>query len=131
RTLCASQSGRRPARSVSACNGVWESTTDVVFGGHCMVAENGVILAEAPRFRREETLLVADVDLDRLRADRLRTNSFGEAQLALGLGREFRRVAFTLGQTVRPPRLAREGEAPPFVPPRRAQLRAPRAGSCP
>ena len=70
----------------------WESTTDVVFGGHCLIAENGTLLAESPRFQRDETPAVADVDLDRLRVDRLRTNSFGDAQLVPRTGaRPFRR----------------------------------------
>ena len=37
---------------------VWDMfrPADVVFGGHCLIAENGVVLAESERFRREETL---------------------------------------------------------------------------
>src|SRR5204863_9362062 len=73
RQLVVGQSGRCVAAYVYASCGVWESTTDVVFGGHCLVAENGTLLAESPRFRRQETLLVADIDLERLRADRIRT----------------------------------------------------------
>src|SRR5207245_4015488 len=100
--LVLNQSARSLSAYVYASCGVWESTTDVVFGGHCLIAENGVLLAEAPRFRRDETLLVADVDLDRLRADRVRTNSFGDAQLYVTPGRGYERVAFTLGP-VQPP----------------------------
>src|SRR5205085_8430659 len=81
--LVVNQSGRCMAAYVYASAGVWESTTDVVFGGHCLVAENGTMLAEARRFQRVSNLTVADVDLDRLRADRLRTNSFGEGALYL------------------------------------------------
>ena len=84
RQLVVNQSGRCIAGYVYASCGVWESTTDVVFGGHCLIAENGDLLAESRRFQRQPTLLVADVDLDRLRADRLRTNSFGDAQLYVG-----------------------------------------------
>jgi NAD+ synthase (glutamine-hydrolysing) len=123
RQLVANQSGRCLAAYVYAACGVWESTTDVVFGGHCLIAENGTILAEAPRFVRESALLVTDIDLDRLRADRLRTNSFGEAQLALGLGRPFARVPFTLGRPAEAPPLVREVDAHPFVPRGEGQLR--------
>ena len=81
RQLVVNQSGRCMAAYVYASCGVWESTTDVVFGGHCLIAENGVLLAESHRFRRDDVLLAADVDIDRLRADRGRINSFGDTQL--------------------------------------------------
>lgn len=123
RQLVVNQSGRCMAAYVYACNGVTESTTDVVFGGHSILAENGVLLKEGKRFRREDELLVADVDLDRLRAERVRTNSFGDAQLYLGLAREFRRVAFALDRTGPPRPLARTVEPHPFVPAGQEQLR--------
>src|SRR5262249_57322155 len=77
RQLVVNQSGRCMAGYIYSSCGVHESTTDVVFGGHCLIAENGTLLAEADRFRRNSTLTVADLDLGRLAADRLRTNSFG------------------------------------------------------
>lgn len=123
RQLVVNQSGRCIAAYVYAACGVWESTTDVVFGGHSMIAENGVLLAELRRFQRQDELLVADIDLDRLRADRLRTNSFGDAQLYLGVQRDFARIPFTLERTSRPRRLARDVEAHPFVPRGAEQLR--------
>jgi NAD+ synthase (glutamine-hydrolysing) len=123
RLLVQSQSGRCMAAYVYVSCGVWESTTDVVFGGHCLIAENGALLAESERFQREETLLVADVDVDRLCAERLRTNSFGDAQLDLGVSREFIRVPFTLGKSAKPRRLVRDVEAHPFVPQGKERLR--------
>jgi NAD+ synthase (glutamine-hydrolysing) len=132
RQLVVNQSGRCIAAYLYASCGVWESTTDVVFGGHCLIAENGVLLAEAPRFRRDDSLLITDVDLDRLRADRMRTNSFGDAQLYVGAGREFKRVTFTLvgsrfgfhrGRPEPPADLRREVDAHPFVPSGQKQLR--------
>src|SRR5262249_26956699 len=96
RQLVLNQSGRCMAAYVYPSCGVGESTTDVVFGGHALVAENGVLLAESRRFARQPTLTVADVDLDRLRADRFRTNSFGDSGLYLTSNRAFERVAFRL-----------------------------------
>src|SRR5262245_49109231 len=97
RQLVVNQSGRCMAAYVYSSCGVWESTTDVVFGGHCLVAENGTLLGESKRFQREPHLTVRDVDLDRLRVDRLRTNSFGEAALyGGGERRAFRNVTFNL-----------------------------------
>src|SRR5262249_19298508 len=123
RQLVVNQSGRCMAAYVYSSCGVWESTTDVVFGGHCLVAENGTLRAESRRFHCDEGLLVTDVDLDRLRADRLRTNSFGDAQFDLGVGREFRRAAFTVGDRPEPRPLLREVEAHPFVPRGEERLR--------
>jgi NAD+ synthase (glutamine-hydrolysing) len=123
RQLVVNQSGRCFAAYVYAASGVWESTTDVVFGGHNLIAENGTLLAEARRFRRDGMLLAADIDLDRLRADRLRANSFGDAQLSLGLERTFRRVTFTLDRPPVPRPLLRTIDAHPFVPAGAEQLR--------
>jgi NAD+ synthase (glutamine-hydrolysing) len=126
RELVVNQSGRCMAAYVYASCGVHESTTDVVFGGHCLIAENGVLLAESARFRRDPTLLVADVDLDRLRTDRIRTNSFGDAQLYTGPARPHGRVTFYLfGDSAPPPAtdLRRTVEAHPFVPQGKEKLR--------
>jgi NAD+ synthase (glutamine-hydrolysing) len=132
RQLVLNQSGRCLAAYVYASSGVWESTTDVVFGGHCLVAENGTLLAESRRFARETSLLTADIDLDRLRVDRMRTNSFGDAHLYSGARPEYKRVGFTLGSASfgfgprRPPRphdLRRPIDAHPFVPKSGEQLR--------
>jgi NAD+ synthase (glutamine-hydrolysing) len=64
RQLVTTQSGRCLAAYLYVSNGVHESTTDLVFGGHCLVAENGVLLAEAPRFERGETLPTASARPD-------------------------------------------------------------------
>jgi NAD+ synthase (glutamine-hydrolysing) len=123
RQLVLNQAGRCMAAYVYASCGVHESTTDVVFGGHCLIAENGSLLAESRRFRREETLLVADVDLDRLRLDRVRTNSFGDAELYLGLRRQFDPIHFRLGHRSADVELRRSVDAHPFVPQGEEKLR--------
>jgi NAD+ synthase (glutamine-hydrolysing) len=121
RQLVANQSGRCLAAYVYSASGVSESTTDLVFGGHGIIAENGTVLAEAPRFRREDTLLIRDVDHDRLRVDRLRTNSFIGGPLREGIDRDFRRVGFTLPPAPAP--LQRDVDAHPFVPRGKESLR--------
>src|SRR5215218_3960363 len=67
RSLVTQQSARCIAGYVYAGAGPGESTTDLVFGGHCLIAENGLTLAESERFRRDDQLTSADIDLDRLR----------------------------------------------------------------
>jgi len=126
RQLVVNQSGRCMSAYLYASCGVWESTTDVVFGGHCMIAENGSLLLESDRLRRQETLLIVDVDVDRLRADRMRTNSFGDAALYANIGREYRRVGFEFGgaDAIGPKQgLRRSIDAHPFVPKGTEQLR--------
>ena len=114
--LIGCQSGRCLAGYVYAAAGVGESTTDIVFGGHCIVAENGSILAESNRFRTAGELTVADLDLDRLRHDRIQTNSFNDSRRDFTATHEFRRVAFDLEVTPRTPGLMRDVDAHPFVP---------------
>src|SRR5207253_1360163 len=121
--LVVNQSGRCIDAYVYASCGVSESTTDVVFGGHCLIAENGTVLAESRRFQRDDQLLVADVDLDRLRVDRLRMNSFGAIPLYQGMEREFARVPFVLERKKAPKDLRRDVDGHPFVPRGKEQLR--------
>lgn len=114
RQLVANQSGHCAAGYVYSSCGVHESTTDVVFGGHCMIAENGTLLCETERFQREALLLVHDLDLQRLRHERQKTNSFGEQQTQAG-AKAWRRIPFSLPKTA-PQRLVRGVDAHPFVP---------------
>jgi NAD+ synthase (glutamine-hydrolysing) len=119
RQLVASQSGRCIAGYVYASNGVTESTTDLVFGGHGLLAENGNLLAESPRFQRDDLLVVSDIDVARLQHDRQRTNSFNDS-FSQVQGREFRRISFQLQKS--PSKLVRIVEAHPFVPAGEEQL---------
>ncbi len=76
RQMLASHSARLMAGYVYASAGLGESSTDLVFGGSAYIYENGVQLASARRFARTEQVIIADIDLAILRAERLRTNSF-------------------------------------------------------
>jgi NAD+ synthase (glutamine-hydrolysing) len=122
RQLVAGQSARCVAGYVFASCGVYESTTDVVFGGHALIAENGSVLAEAPRFRREESVVMADVDLEHLLADRARCSSFGACRAQLAGRPAFVPVPFALGRRAAPD-LRRPVDAHPFVPRGQERLR--------
>ncbi|MCU1344804.1 MAG: synthase, partial [Acidimicrobiia bacterium] len=76
RQLCEGQSARTLAAYLYAAAGPGESTTDMAFDGHALIYENGERLVESERFSDQEQLLTADIDLSRLRADRMRTTSF-------------------------------------------------------
>ncbi len=122
RQLVVSQSGRCLAAYLYAACGVHESTTDLVFGGHCLVAENGVLLAETPRFQRDESWLCRDVDIERLVNERQKINCFGAAPMDPAAGTR-RRIPFALADrdagaeaTYAGRVLARDIEAHPFVP---------------
>ena len=76
RNLVMNQSARCMAAYVYASAGVHESTTDMVFSGHLMIAENGSMIAESKPFSRETEIVYADVDVERLNMQRLSEGSF-------------------------------------------------------
>lgn len=76
--LVSQQSGRCVAAYVYAGAGFGESSTDLVFSGTSMIYENGSCLAESKRFSLEEQLTIADVDVQRLLADRHKNTGFFE-----------------------------------------------------
>ena len=57
-------------------SGFGESSTDLVFSGTAIIAENGSMLATSERFSFKEQLTIADIDIQRLQADRLRNSAF-------------------------------------------------------
>ena len=79
RQLVVGQSARCLAAYVSAGAGVGESTTDLVFGGHTLIAENGTLLAEGERFVRGEHLTLADLDVGFLDFDRSANFAYRQA----------------------------------------------------
>jgi len=114
RELVRQQSGRTLSAYVFANAGVHESTTDLVFGGHLLVAENGVLLAEGERFRREGELVVTDVDLERLCVERARQTSFADA--VHDAIPAYRTVVLAPVPAPQPHRLVRAIDPHPFVP---------------
>jgi NAD+ synthase (glutamine-hydrolysing) len=113
RELVKHQSGRTVSGYVLANTGVHESTTDVVFGGHLLVAEDGVVLTEGGRFARDGALVVTEVDTERLRVERMRLTSFAAA---IPGERAYRRVELAPIPAAEPFGLARRVDAHPFVP---------------
>ncbi len=77
RLLVADQSGRCLAAYIYCAAGPGESTTDLAWDGHGLIYENATRIAESRRFSHSAQLVTADIDLDRLIADRMRQNSFG------------------------------------------------------
>ncbi|MBT3319238.1 MAG: NAD(+) synthase [Clostridia bacterium] len=103
------QSSRYVSGFVYVSAGPGESTTDTVFGGHAVLAENGNLLASSERFSFEAQMSITEFDLHRLSHDRILKNTF----VAQDPVRTYRRRKFDAQQTV--PKY-REIERLPFVP---------------
>jgi NAD+ synthase (glutamine-hydrolysing) len=114
RELVRQQSGRTLSAYALANAGVHESTTDLVFGGHLLVAENGILLAEGERFRRDGGMVVTDVDVERLRVERARQTSFADA--VHDDTAAYRTVPLAPVPAPQPHRLIRAIDPHPFVP---------------
>ncbi len=121
--LVVGQSGRCIAAYAYAGAGPSESTTDLVFAGHCLIAENGQLLTESRRvgdggpLPRESDAITADVDVSKLLCDRRATTSFAADARH---HRTFRRIPFSLAGTM--PGLKRFVPGAPFVPAENAEL---------
>lgn len=77
--LVTQQSAHCLATYVYSSSGVDESTTDLVFDGHSIIAQNGQLLTENSRFHRKSSIIYSDVDLHKLQAIRLAESSFSDA----------------------------------------------------
>lgn len=82
RQMITQQSARVHCGYVYASSGVGESTTDVVFSGSTYIAENGDVIAQGERFQRTSSMIISEIDIERLRTDRQRNTNFTDDQLA-------------------------------------------------
>lgn len=114
--LIRGQSARCLCAYAYSAAGVGESSTDTVYGGHTMIAENGTILAEGNRFSRAPVLTIADVDVDFLRHERRNYTTFREA-VGIEGGGHGRIVTVPGPFSVRSLELKRTLVPHPFVPP--------------
>ena len=131
RDLVRSQSGRCIAAYAYASAGPGESSSDLVFGGHCLVAENGSILDESRRIgdgmepsHLNSTSVTCDIDLQRLAHDRRVIGSFDDVRDRME--RQYRLVELETRSKSQKPRedLARRVDAHPFVPDESDELKA-------
>ncbi|MFI3296203.1 MAG: NAD(+) synthase [bacterium] len=74
--LIKQQSARCIAGYVYSSAGFGESSTDLVFAGNAVVAENGTILAQSSRFSSEEQIVYSEIDIERIIADRQNNSTF-------------------------------------------------------
>lgn len=112
RELVAQQSARTHTAYVYCSAGFGESSTDLVFAGNGLIAENGTMLAQAARFSLDEQLTVADVDIERLEFERRRNTSFRMREEA----GESTVIEMELPDALKASALNRRVDPMPFVP---------------
>ena len=112
RTLVTSESGRCLAAYCYVSSGVGESSNDMVFGGHVIIAENGLIIKESHRLQKDPQLIVSDLDVDRLDFDRRIAGTFQDAS------RNFKpfRIIESEIKDILPTNVFRQLDSHPFVP---------------
>lgn len=113
--LISQQSARNMSGYVYSSCGFGESTQDVVYAGNALVFENGKMVAENKRFSLEPQLVVAQIDIERLRSERRLNSTFATAEalakdeprMIEGVAPTYEKKAFTLIRDINPT---------PFVP---------------
>lgn len=113
RDLVAQQSARGICGYIYSSCGVGESTTDVVFSGHCLIAEDGVILTESKKFQPEGEIIINEIDIEHLMLNRERTTSFSEG--IRSSSQSFKYVEMNLPKFL-PIKMFRTFDPHPFVP---------------
>ncbi len=119
RSLVIGQSGRCIAAYAYSSCGPTESTADLVYGGHALIAQGGHLLAESNRVgdtqptKRDSYSITTDVDIEMLQTERRNTTTFIESERYLD-GREYQRIPFELHHTSS--ELIQTVDAMPFVP---------------
>jgi NAD+ synthase (glutamine-hydrolysing) len=112
------------AAYIYAAAGAGESTTEVAWDGQVMIFENGVLLAEAERFPAAGQYIMADIDLDLLRQERVRMGTFDDNRRTHAAATDdFRTVTFRLAPPEQDFGLNRVVERFPFVPANPARLK--------
>jgi len=119
RDLVTGQSGRCIAAYAYSSSGPTESTADLVYGGHALIAQGGHLLSESNRVgdsqptKRDSYSITSDVDIEMLQTERRNTTTFIDSERYLG-DRKFRRVPFDLNTNNSD--LIQSVNAMPFVP---------------
>jgi len=120
---CRSSAARAIAAYVYSASGHGESTTDLAWDGQGVIYEMGSLLAQSQRFDRTGELTIADVDTERLAAERMRNQTFADAAEWAGHPAEtYRRIEFEHDYAPGDIGLLRPVARFPFVPDRPERL---------
>ena len=115
RSLICQQSARCMAGYVYASSGFGESSTDLVFAGNGIIAENGNLLAESARFTMKEQLVISEIDIESLQNDRQVNTSFMYGSYELLKDKVSETIHFQL-ETSKEFTLTRSIDPHPFTP---------------
>ncbi|MDO5017131.1 MAG: NAD(+) synthase [Porphyromonas sp.] len=115
KSLISSLSSQAITGYVYCSCGFGESSTDLVYTGKAFIAENGVMVAEMERFKLDEKLLVSDIDVERIRTERLINSSFRTAA-SVYAGDKLSVVPFKLKEADKSFEMTRPVERLPFMP---------------
>ncbi len=112
RQMITQQSRRVHCGYVYTSSGIGESTTDLVFSGSTYIAENGTMLEEGERFLQESSMVVSEIDIERLRTDRQRNTNFTDDKRG-----QYRKIYVAPLETAQPVHpIHRIFSAHPFLP---------------
>lgn len=89
RNLINTQSAKLICAYIYASSGIGESTTDLVYSGHCQISQNGTNLAENERFNFKSNFIISDIDLDIINSERLKFKTYANDNK-----KEFREISF-------------------------------------
>lgn len=112
RQLIEQQSARTNSGYIYASAGFGESTTDLVYAGNGIIAENGKIIASSKRFSVEPQIIISEIDIEKIQSERLRNSNFHTSQDE----NIYREIRFNLFDSVEM-KLSRIVSMHPFVPP--------------
>ena len=90
RDLIRMQSAGNICAYLYTSSGAFESSTDLVFSGHSVFAENGTVLAENSELIDSDYILVHDFDIGKIKADRMKNKSFKDTKTVYALNQEIR-----------------------------------------
>lgn len=116
RNLIVQQSARTLTGYIYASTGVHESTTDIVFGGERIIAENGSLLSVSDRFGRGSEIIYSDIDVERLTTERLVNQTFADSQQTVAAFTDYQIVPLRFESLGEAQTLDREIAPLPFVP---------------
>jgi len=123
RDLIKNQSARCMCGYIYSSAGVGESSSDVLYGGHSIIAENGALINENSRFQRENYIYYSDIDCQRILAARISESSIGittnQLRTIIPQLKDYRFVSVDNINT--PKEIKRNIIAHPFVPPNPTQ----------
>ncbi len=117
RQLVHQQSAANICGYVYSSSGVFESTTDLVYSGHCIISEYGAKIAESDRFQRESTITYGDIDYERLHFERSLDQAFEACASSYTDRGSYTHIKIApLNVLTYSDRLMRKFERNPFVP---------------